>query len=202
MDELTTERLDRWLADAEARHPLFVAADGAVTVRVDARIAVLPGSFNPLHAGHRRLAEVAAELSGREVLFELSVANVDKPPLTEPEVRERLAQFRGRARVVLTRAPRFVEKARVLPASVFVLGWDTFVRLFDARYYVGIEAMQAALLEMRDLECRFLVAGRVQAGVFHALDVAGVPAEFAPMFQAIPETRFRLDISSTELRGQ
>jgi cytidyltransferase-like protein len=200
---MTPDPLQHWLADAEARHPLFVALDGAVSGEVEASgLAVLPGSFNPLHDGHRRLAETAAELSGREVLFELSVANVDKPSLTEAEVRRRLAQFEGGARVVLTRAPRFVEKARALPASVFVLGWDTFIRLLDVRYYEDAEAMRVALLEIRDLDCRFLVAGRVQDGTFRALDVAGLPAEFAAMFEAIPESRFRLDISSTELRAQ
>lgn len=200
---MTNDRLQRWLADIEASRPLVVDRDGMVSSEVEAgSVAVLPGSFDPLHAGHRRLAETAAELSGREVLFELSVVNVDKPSLSEGEVVRRLAQFRGSARVVLTRAPRFVEKARALPASVFVLGWDTFVRLLDARYYESAEAMRAALFEMRDLDCRFLVAGRVQGDVFRALELDSIPAEFAAMFEAIPESRFRLDISSTQLRAQ
>jgi hypothetical protein len=101
---------------------------------------------------------------------------------------------------VLTRAPRFVEKARAMPGSVFVLGWDTFVRVLDARYYGDAEAMRAALFEMRELECRFLVGGRVQAGTFRTLSPEDVPGQFASMFEAIPESRFRLDISSTELR--
>lgn len=200
---MKSDALQRWLTEPEARRPLFVAIDGTASSEIEpSGLAVLPGSFNPLHAGHQRLAGAAAELSGREVLFELSVANVDKPPLTEAEVLRRLAQFEGSARVVLTRAPRFVEKARVLPASVFVLGWDTFVRLLDPRYYEGAKAMRVALLEIRDLDCRFLVAGRTQDGAFRALDVTDVPAEFAPMFEAIPESRFRVDISSTELRAQ
>lgn len=198
---MTTDPLQRWLEASAVSRPLIVDAAGVAREGDAAGRAVLPGSFNPLHEGHRRLAAAAAEMTGREVLFELSVTNVDKPALGEHEVRERIAQFRGSAGAVLTRAPRFVEKARVLPASVFVLGWDTFVRLLEARYYGGDEAMRAAFLEMRELECRFLVAGRVHDGVFRALDVRSIPDDLAPMFEAIPESRFRLDISSTQLRG-
>ena len=195
------DELAGWLAASETR-PLIVGREGIAFHAAQTDLAVLPGSFNPLHDGHRGLAAAAAAMCGREVLFELSVTNVDKPPLAEDELRRRLEQFKGTGGVLLTRAPRFIEKARVLPGSVFVLGWDTFVRLLDARYYGDAEAMRAALLEIRDLGCRFLVAGRLQDGVFETLDAGDVPDEFAGMFEAIPESRFRLDISSTELRAR
>jgi hypothetical protein len=163
--------------------------------------ALLPGSFNPLHHGHLELAGVAAALLGREVLFELAVVNVDKPPLTEEETLARVGQFENRARLLLTRAPRFLEKARLFPGNAFVIGWDTAVRLVDPRYYGGSEAaMHAALQEMRDLGTRFLVAGRVSKGRFLGLADATVPSEFAGMFEAIPESIFRADVSSTDLR--
>jgi hypothetical protein len=184
-------------------HFVVVHLDGSRTADVELRgVALLPGSFNPLHIGHEELAAVARQESGRDVLFELSVTNVDKPSLTEIEVQRRLDQFRGRWRVVLSRAPRFVEKARVFPESLFAIGWDTFVRLLDARYYDDTAEILNALAEIRDLGCRFLVAGRVQAGVFRVLEHSDVPAEFAEMFEALPESRFRVDISSTALRGQ
>jgi hypothetical protein len=165
-------------------------------------VALLPGSFNPLHHGHEALAAVAGELLQREVLFELSVVNVDKPPLALEDVERRAAQFAGRWRVLLTRAPRFVEKARLFPGSTFVIGWDTAVRLVHPRYYGDSEAgMRGALAEMRDLGARFLVAGRASAGGFRTLAHAELPEEFAPMFEAIPEALFRADVSSTELRG-
>jgi hypothetical protein len=127
---------------------------------------------------------------------------VDKPPLAADEVQRRLAQFEGDARVVLTRATRFYEKARLFPGSVFVLGWDTFARLVDPRYYGGDEAaMHGALEAMRGLRCRFLVAGREHAGAFRTLRTGDVPPAFVEMFHAIPEARFRADVSSTALRG-
>jgi len=182
---------------------LLVERDGTFDAapRLDTRsLAILPGSFNPLHEGHTRLAAVAAELTRREVLFELSVTNVDKPPLAEYEVRRRLAQFSSgpeAMRVVVTRATRFIEKARLFPGATFVVGWDTFARLLDARYYGDPAALHMALAQMRDLGCRFLVAGRIENGNFQTLRPGDVPPEYVGMFEAIPESRFRADISST-----
>ena len=183
----------------------FVLIDRDGSARVAGRpegVALLPGSFNPLHHGHQELARVASSVAGREVLFELSVVNVDKPPLTHLEAEARVAQFAGRWRVVLTRAPRFVEKARLFPGSVFVIGVDTAIRLVQPRYYEDSEAlMHAALEEMRERGTRFLVAGRAADSSFHTLDAARVPAPYAAMFESIPESLFRADVSSTELRG-
>jgi nicotinic acid mononucleotide adenylyltransferase len=204
-----SDPLERFLSGpSDAAAPfLLVERDGTFDAapRLDTRsLAILPGSFNPLHEGHTRLAAVAAELTQREVLFELSVTNVDKPPLAEPEVRRRLAQFSSSpeaVRVVVTRATRFIEKARLFPGATFVVGWDTFARLLDARYYGDTTALHAALAEMQDRGCRFLVAGRIENSAFHTLRPSDVPPEYVGMFEAIPESRFRADISSTALRG-
>ncbi len=40
-------------------------------------------AFHPLHDGHRKMAQVAADILNTDVEFELSVRNVDKPALTE-----------------------------------------------------------------------------------------------------------------------
>src|SRR5690242_20225890 len=96
---------------------------------------LFPGSFNPLHDGHRTLAALAGERLGGVGAFELSIANVDKPDLPDDEVRRRLEQFRGRAAVVVTRAPTFVQKAELFPGATFVLGADTAARVVQPRYY-------------------------------------------------------------------
>lgn len=184
---------------------VLVQVDGRIEVEgaVEAGTPVLSGSFNPLHHGHEQLAASAGRLVGGEVVYELAVVNVDKPPLSAEEVRGRLGQFVGVGRVVLTRAPRFVEKARLFPGSSFVIGWDTAVRLVHARYYGDSEVeMVAALEEMRAAGVRFVVGGRSHEGAFQTLEDAGVPSAFASMFEGIPESVFRADVSSTELRSE
>lgn len=183
---------------------VLVQPDGRMTTDEAAAprpVAVLPGSFSPLHFGHEELARIAGEMLGLDVVYELSVLNVDKPPLEEGEIMRRIGGFAGKGAVALTRAPTFRRKADRFPGSVFVIGWDTLIRLIDPNYYGGEEsAMLTALAEIWALGCRFLVAGRESGGDFHTLEEVAVPEGFRPLFQAIPEAQFRADISSTELR--
>jgi hypothetical protein len=163
---------------------------------------LLPGSFNPTHEGHWRLARVAADIIGQPVAFELSVTNVDKAPLSVEEVRRRVQPFAGRADVWLTRAPRFLDKSALFPGAAFIVGADTAERLLAPRYYEDDETrMLAALEAIAERGCRFLVAGRADAaGRFLTLDDLFVPRRFRELFAAIPEHVFRLDVSSTVLR--
>jgi hypothetical protein len=180
--------------------------DGELEVEGKAPPVLLPGSFNPLHQGHREMMGVAALSTGEPCAFELSVTNVDKPPLEKTEILRRLSQFGSADAVVLTRAETFQKKAALFPGRVFLLGWDTAVRLVASRYYGGETAMLIALAEMMAAGVRFLVAGRLDSdagggGVFRTLADVDVPSGFAPMFTEMPEAEFRRDISSTELRS-
>ncbi len=178
-----------------------LGSDGSITAGVDHVGGVLSGSFDPLHEGHEGLARVASGMLDVEVVFELAVANVDKKSLEEQTIRERLAQFAGRNTVIATREPRFDGKAALLPGCTFVIGWDTAARLFVPRYYGNDEGhMLAAISEVRDRGCSFLVAGRVVGGEFRSLDGLEIPAGFSDMLTPIPESVFRQDLSSTELR--
>ena len=161
---------------------------------------LLSGSFNPLHEGHEGLAAAAGQLSGRRPSLELSIENVDKPPLQRSEVESRLAQMRGRFPVVATRAPTFVQKARLFGGCHFAIGYDTAVRLLQGQYYEGGEqGLAAALEEFAAGGCRFWVAGRVDGDAYRTLADIDVPAQYADLFAPVP---FRMDISSTELRAR
>ena len=164
---------------------------------------IISGSFNPRHGGHDRLAQVASDMLESPVAFELSIANVDKPELKLSEVRRRIDQFKARGSVIATRVPVFYEKARLLPGCTFVIGFDTLVRLVDARYYGNSSAkMISALLEMRSIGCSFLVAGRLERDGFKTLAHSEVPALVSDMFTEIPESLFREDISSSQIRHE
>ena len=179
-----------------------VVRNGSMELEGKAPDALLPGSFSPMHQGHRGLAEAAMKITGIEVGYELSVTNVDKPVLEEAEILKRLAQFEETETVVLTRAETFFKKARLFPGRTFVVGWDTAIRLVAPRYYDNdTDAMMIALAEMLAAGTRFLVAGREDQGVFKTLDDVPAPQGFGGLFKDIPEDRFREDISSTQLRA-
>ena len=225
--------------------PTAATTSTVVNAPIGRETLVVPGSFNPLHCGHTRLAAAAMRKlggggvltpgagadssaadgtapptplscepedyplstssgagggSGRgnstrrmtpppsRVVFELSAANVDKPPLPRGTIVRRVAQFvsvdpttgedvptAGHPPVspypiVVTNAPRFVDKAALFPGAAFAIGYDTAARLVEPRYYGGdAAAMELQLLRLALGGTRFVVAGRVEGAVAPAL---------------------------------
>lgn len=163
---------------------------------------ILSGSFNPVHVGHMELASAAKRILKRGIAFEISVANVDKPNLTENVIEARASQFIGKSKLLFTLAPLFSEKAVLYPECTFVIGWDTAVRLVDQNYYGGsAQGMYKSLEQIERYRCRFLVAGRQSEGQFRSLSDVRVPERFQTLFTEIPESMFRMDISSTDIRA-
>jgi hypothetical protein len=196
------DAIDRLLAGEVDR--VTVQPDGQMMLSAPQPALLFPGSFNPMHEGHVLLARVAEELRQQPAAFEISVTNVDKPPLAGETVRHRLRQFAWKAPVELTRAPTFVEKSRLFPGTTFVVGVDTAERLFGPKYYGDDEArMHKALEEIANSGSSFLVAVRLDAaGRVRALNDIPVPRRYADLFTEIPEHRFRVDTSSSEIRAR
>src|SRR5437016_4471083 len=194
IDQLLAGELDR----------VTVQPDGQMMLSAPQPLVLFPGSFNPMHEGHVLLARVAEELRQQPLAFEISVTNVDKPPLAGETVRHRLSQFAWKSPVELTRAPTFLEKSRLFPSTTFVIGADTAERLVAPKYYGDDELrMYVALEEIANSGSSFLVAVRIDAvGRVRALNDIPVPRRYADLFTEIPEHRFRVDTSSSEIRAR
>jgi hypothetical protein len=198
----TSDMIDRLLAGEVDR--VTALPDGQLVASAPRPAVLLPGSFNPLHSGHVLLARVAEELTQRPLAFEISVTNVDKPPLAGEAVRHRVTQFAWKSPVELTRAPTFLEKSRLFPGTTFVIGADTAERLVAAKYYGNDEArMLDALEEIGNSGSNFLIAVRIDSSSrLRTLGDIQIPHRYADLFSEIPEHRFRLDTSSSEIRAQ
>lgn len=175
--------------------------DGRFDRRIEARPAgLLSGSFDPLHRGHRELRRAAADQIGQPVHYELPICNADKPSLSCAEIERRCAQF-VEDPLALTNAATFVEKSRLFPNTVFVVGADTAARILQPRFYEGDAAMRdAALRQIAEQGCRFLVGVRlIDERMLRAQDLS-IPLPFQDLFEPLSATRFRRDISSSDIR--
>ncbi|CAI5708858.1 unnamed protein product [Hyaloperonospora brassicae] len=201
-----------------------VRATTMATQGFEFRGLVLPGSFNPLHKGHIDLARGAQQLIESRtgvklpVAFELAVSNADKGAIDSSTISTRIAQFThdggsttglGTWPVLVTNATLFGQKAQLLPGCIFTIGADTAVRLVDKKYYgMDEHKMVLALDHIARSNCSFVVAGRVDTKAakryLSAEEVVEqhIPSVFRHLFLPLPESAFRNDISSTDLRRQ
>jgi hypothetical protein len=207
LDLADGEQLDRHLDSYDdalsqllvGQHSIVEYTQPTYHARSVSNATILSGSFNPLHDGHRALLHTAINVTGKPGYFELSVINVDKPTIPYQVVRQRATQF-GTPSLLLSRAPRFIDKAQLMPGSTFVLGYDTAIRLLERKYYVNgnIDEM---FRQIANTGCSFLVAGRRMEGQpFQLFDVDSVPKQWRQLFETLDESTFRYDISSSQIR--
>jgi hypothetical protein len=180
---------------------------------------IIAGSFNPLHAGHGRMAAVAGEITGMPVHFELSIDNADKPAIECAEAVKRLLPGLSPLKsttpenadspsfaphgLLLSNHATFVRKAAEFGSVIFGLGIDTWIRLADPSFYPPRQ-MKPALELIAGTGGRFLVFGRTIGGEFQTVSSVAnrrsFPAILLEISDAVPESAFRMEISSTTLR--
>mgnify|MGYP000108758121 FL=1 len=132
--------------------------------------------------------------------FEICAKNADKPPLTFYEIKRTLDQFQDNESWMLTSAGRFSEKAKMFPNSVFIIGADTLMRVFDEKFYKNYKDMIEHIDRFNDHNINFLVFGRKVGKRFISLKEITIPEVIKDRCTGFEEGTFRDDISSTELR--
>lgn len=122
--------------------PLVVEFDGKVipwgefSFRTDV-IHLLPGSFNPLHAGHLNIWEYIRGIKA----FEISINRINKQPYSLENLNKILNQFQWKYPVLITNKPLFEDKNVLLYDSFYTcelietrtivshIGYDTYLRI-------------------------------------------------------------------------
>ena len=177
------------------------------------RLGIFSGSFNPLTVAHVRMMETARTNSNlQEILLLLAIANVDKDVFGLTLADRLLAlKFYAASREDVSVAAcshgRFIEKLRALKAACpqnthfsFIVGYDTFVRIFDAKYYIDIHTALKSLFN----QCRLIVANRDAHNADAVREFLKLPGvrPFAKYIDLIELPGFYANISSTQIRTQ
>ncbi|MEC8644010.1 MAG: hypothetical protein VXX78_01475 [Pseudomonadota bacterium] len=160
--------------------------------------AIFPGSFAPLHRGHKEIILLAEKKLNARPALEISIKNVDKPPLDFVSMKERNVPD---YEIVFTNAATFEEKAELFPGSTFIVGVDTLARIDQARYYNGKRNKSRILEKFRKQKIRFLVFGRQVSGQFLTLSSIQISPALLALCDEVSESEFRVDMSSSAIRA-
>ena len=177
---------------------IVLGKDGNNSNNLPSKSIILSGSFNPLHDGHIKLLNVAKSITNLNPFFEISISNVDKKNINLNNLNYRINQFTNVGNLIITNSPTFEDKSNIFKESIFVIGYDTALRVMDKKYYK--KDIKKSLEIIINNYCKFLVAGRSINNNYKNLEDIDLPDIYKDLFINLPQEKFRADLSSTELR--
>lgn len=173
----------------------------------------LSASFNPLTMAHAALVrEGSRHIPAGEILLLLAIANVDKSGEGLPWARRfelllRFAGSRPRLSVAAVHHGRFVDKLEAIRTAypeatrvVFLLGFDTLVRLFDPKYYGDRKGSLTRLFD--GSECIVANRGTDAPGAVEGFLARPDVAPFADRIHPIRLPGDLAAVSATEVRAR
>ena len=142
--------------------------------KIRPKSVIVSGSFNPLHHGHENLARRAVHEANHacgDYYFEISTFNVDKGPIPAAEMERRVDYIIARGHhCILSNATLFDAKAELFPNCIFAIGFDTYTRVINPKYYPRLTGgLDGTLARVEANGCEFFVGGRVSEGVYRSL---------------------------------
>lgn len=197
-------KLDSRIQPAEASWEELLAGTFTGTLKSTATKnydGIFPGAFNPMHEGHHEMLHYYRRTQPGTIALEISIHNVDKSPLDFMTMAERALAITGND-LVFTNAPTFQDKAQLFPGATFIVGLDTIVRIDDPKYYDNESARDDAIGSMASQGNHFLVFGRLLDKQFLSLGSTTLTSSLREICIEVPESEFRQDTSSSELRAR
>lgn len=151
---------------ADPRQPFLVLPDQTIVnpfvyPHVERCSILIPGSFNPLHEGHKHIYQRWSGWDHSHAVFEISINRRDKEPLGSRELQCRLDQFIGYAPVLVTNCSQMMAKVGLFRFRPMVcIGIDTAERMIEDHTALGVQGINAS----------FMVHDRIINNVRHSLD--------------------------------
>ncbi len=205
--EATIERVkESELLGLFFKHPFFGQGGGRGSQDPATMEVFYPGTFDPLHDGHRHIMH---NVGTSNACYVVNVDSVHKPEMSIIQILDIAAQFRTErlewrnGAVLFTHGePLFVNKFKKRTEKTFVVGVDTLERMLDPKW--GVDPNNV-LKSIYDNGVQLYVCDRIVDGV-HKKAVEAikrlVPADrrrIAPQFY--PMDVEPSDLSSSEIRA-
>lgn len=107
--------------------------------------SIYPGSFNPLHDGHKEIINKILE-TGEYFAVEISISRIGKGNYTSEQLYEIVSQFYEVCDVIITNYPFFVQKASIPSCDGYMtiyIGYDTYMRMYKQHGKAFLQGINA-----------------------------------------------------------